>query len=166
MKLFWEALFSLDDSGSEILRWSSLETQKYSWFHGRFHSQKSRNSAFQRVCILETGIWVMLCAYRGGHIRFLCLQFFVAKIHVIPNTYFTESYNLVKNNWTIVLFIYLKKIWRTKGVEKEILSVTWSAGRRKRQFQHDLEHYFLYLLKKKSYQMTKEVITFANCDCW
>lgn len=34
----------------------------------------------------------MLCAYRGGHVIFLRLQFFVAKIHVIPNTYFTEYF--------------------------------------------------------------------------
>lgn len=75
---------------------------------------------FQGVCVLQIGLWVMLFAYGGGYIIFLGLPFFVAKIHVIPNTYFTDYYNVVKNDWTVVLFIWMKKIWRIKGVEKEI----------------------------------------------
>ena len=76
----------------------------------------------QGRCALDMGIWNL--AYVGEQVIFLGLPFSNAKMQIIPNAWFTEYYNLVKNGLTVSLSIQMKNIWRIKGVEKKMLPVT------------------------------------------
>lgn len=128
----WETLSSWDDSGFEVLwHWSNVETQQQSEFRRAIPFWDYIFKFAEWMCIRNRTVVHALCLHRWvGH--FPGVPFLHCKNrHVIPNAYFTENYNLVKNDLTVSLFIQMKKISRIKGVEKEILTMTcdWREGK-------------------------------------
>lgn len=112
------------------------------------------------MCIRNRNTGHTLCLRRWTCI-FPRASFFIAKIHVITKTYFTEYHNLVKNDLTVSLFIWMKKCGELKELKRNYRQWHENGMREgnKGDFNVICNTVFLLYIKKVRW------ITFANSEC-